>query len=286
MYAGEDITVRADNIIAWEANSVICGFALESGYKDVLARRYSEQPFIIPSEIVRIFNFSTGPSANGLNCVLTVPMLNVKEICTLFPRRATDTTVFFNPCLSGLQINMLNRQWPDQATDTTSPSFFRLQLEVTNLDSILSCTESFENSHVNIPTYKAPIRDRSAGDNTDFVWVLPTERSNANAFFFDGVASRNETISLRANLLQLTESDGSTSIVDTYYRLNRNDSVANEVNTTAPIIALVSDSFFVFQTGKKAHYETTQTWNELFSSRFPNIYSKLLSNYNSGLSGM
>jgi hypothetical protein len=90
---------------------------------------------------------------------------------------------------------------------------------------------------------------------------------------------------LRANLLQITESDGSTSIVDTYYRLNRNDSVANDINTTAPIIALVSDSFFVFQTGKKAHYETTQTWNELFSTKFPSIYSQLLQAYNGALVG-
>jgi hypothetical protein len=288
MYAGEDITVRADNIITWEANSTICGFALESGYKEVLRKRYEKQPFVVPGEVVRIFNFSTAPSANGLNCVLTIPMLNVKEVCVLFPRRATDLSTFYNPCLSGLQINMVNRQWPDQATDTTSPEFFRLQLEATNLDGILSCTESFESSYVCPPTYKYPIRDRSKSDNTDFVWVLPTERSSGNAFFFDGIYSRNETISLRGNLLNLRNDDGTSAVVDTYYILNRNDNVPNgttipyQYNTAAPIIALVSDSFFIFQTGKNAHYETSLTWNEVFAQRFPDIYKKLVDAYNSG----
>jgi hypothetical protein len=122
-YQGCDITIRADKIITWDANSIICGFALDSSYKQDLRRRYSSQPFIIPSEVVRIYNFSTCPNASGLNCVMTVPMINVKEVCVLFPRYATDLTTFFNPCLSGLQLNMLNRQWPDQAADTTSAEF-------------------------------------------------------------------------------------------------------------------------------------------------------------------
>jgi hypothetical protein len=177
---------------------------------------------------------------------------------------------------------MLNRQWPDQAADTTTAEFFRLQLEITNLDSILSCTESFESSFTSIPTYKYPIRDRSKSDNTDFVMTLPTERSNANAFFFDGVFSRNETITLRGNLLSLPNADGQQEIVDTYYILNRNGNQptgqADTVyNRTAPILCLVSDSFFMFTYGKKATYETSLSWNETFAKYYPQLYQSLVS---------
>jgi hypothetical protein len=281
-YSGADITIRADKIITWEANSIICGFALDAAYKEDLKRKYEQQPFIIPSEVVRIYNFSTAPNGSGLNCVMTVPMINVKEVCVLFPRYASDLTVFFNPCLSGLQINMLNRQWPDQSADTTTAEFFRLQLEVANLDSLLPCTESFESSFVSIPTYKYPIRDRSKSDNTDFVLTLPTERSNANAFFFDGVFSQNETITLRGNLLTLTETDGTQNVVDTYYILKRNgDRPTGQADTifnrTAPILCLVSDSFFMFSTGKRATYETTLSWNETFAKYYPQLYQSLVS---------
>jgi hypothetical protein len=57
VYAGYDITIRADKIITWEANSIICGFALESSYKQALAQRFTIQPFIVPGKIVRIYNF-------------------------------------------------------------------------------------------------------------------------------------------------------------------------------------------------------------------------------------
>jgi hypothetical protein len=283
VYAGEDITIRADEIITWEANSVICGFALEQSYKEALKKRYTQQLFVIPVEVVRIYNFSTPPSRNGLNCVMTVPMVNVKEVCVLFPRYSSDLTVFFNPCLNNLQINMLNRQFPDQPADTTSAEFFRLQLENMNLDNIFPCTESLENSFTTIPTFEYPVRDRSKSDNTDFVLTIPTERSNANAFFFDGVFSRNETITLRGSPLSVPNQNGDMTIVDTYYVLNRNNDVpgVNNVqeinNKTAPILCLVSDSFFIFTSNRKAAYETTLTWNEAFAKNFPGIYQSLVS---------
>jgi hypothetical protein len=286
VYKGCDLVVRADNITTWEATSTICGFGLKDVYLKYLQRYYSVTPFVAPGEVVRVYNFSTGPSDGGLQCMTTLPMLNVKEVITLFPRYATDLTCFHNPCLTGLQIQMLSRNWPDQPQSTTSPEFFRLQLEAANLDSVLPCTESFENSYTTIPTYNYPIRDRSRGDDTDFAFVLPTERGSANAFFFDGVSSRNETISLKATPLTVDE-NGQQKFVNTYYVLNRNqeqpqtptgngnETYPYKYNTTAPIIALVSDSFFIIQAGKIAIYESGRTWNEIFQEKFPQLYEQL-----------
>jgi hypothetical protein len=86
---------------------------------------------------------------------------------------------------------------------------------------------------------------------------------------------------LRGNLLNLTNAEGQQSIVDTYYILNRNgdqptgrnDTVFNK---TAPILCLVSESFFLFATDRKAVYETSLTWNETFSKNYPNIYQQLV----------
>jgi hypothetical protein len=73
------------------------------------------------------------------------------------------------------------------------------------------------------------------------------------------------------------------TVVDTYYVLNRNNEVpgvdgVQEINNkTAPILCLVSDSFFIFTSNRKAVYETTLTWNEAFSKNFPQIYNTLVS---------
>jgi hypothetical protein len=172
---------------------------------------------------------------------------------------------------------MLSRQFPDQACDTTSAEFFKLQLELMLLDSFMPCTESLENSYVSIPTWEYPVRDRSKGDNTDFVLTIPCERSNANAFFFDGVNSKNETITLKANIKQYNSTP-----INTYYILNRNQHAPTgqqdtEYNKTAPMLCLVSDTFFIFNTGRKATYETTKTWNEAFATYFPQLFSQLAS---------
>jgi hypothetical protein len=209
-------------------------------------------------------------------------MINVKEVIVLFPRYASDLTVFHNPCLSNLQIQMLSRNWPDQPASTVSAEFFRLQLEAANLDSVLPCTESFENSYTSIPTYNYPIRDRSRADNTDFGFILPTERGSANAFFFDGVNSVSETIQLKGTPLSVDlEGNQIPPELNTYYRLNRNDDAHNtygavdKINRTAPILSLVSDTFFIFQVGQLAVYETGHTWNEIFKARYPDLYRNL-----------
>jgi hypothetical protein len=282
-FAGHDLTVRADNIMIIEAVSTVCGFGLNPIFHSQLVRYYTSTPMVIPGEIVRTFNFSTGPNAGGLNCVATLPMINVKEVIVLFPRYATDLTVFHNPCLSNLQIQMLSRNWPDQPASTVSAEFFRLQLEAANLDSILHCTESFENSYTCIPTYNYPYRDRSRVDNTDFAFILPTERGSGNAFFFDGVNSVSETIQLKGTPLSVDlEGNQIPPELNTYYRLNRNNDnhaavgAVDKLNRTAPILSLVSDTFFIFQVGQLAVYETGHTWNEIFSTRFPDLYDKLL----------
>jgi hypothetical protein len=283
-YGGYNLTVRADSIMVIEAVSTVCGFGLNASFNSQLIKHYTNTPMVIPGEIVRIFNFSTGPNAGGLNCVATLPMINVKEVIVLFPRYATDRTVFHNPCLSNLQIQMLSRNWPDQPASTVSAEFFRLQLEAANLDSILHCTESFENSYTSIPTYNYPYRDRSRVDNTDFAFILPTERGSGNAFFFDGVNSVSETIQLKGTPLSIDlEGNQIPPELNTYYRLNRNNDVHTEpgavdkLNRTAPILSLVSDTFFIFQVGQLAVYETGHTWNEIFESRYPELYGRLLS---------
>jgi hypothetical protein len=47
-------------------------------------------------------------------------------------------------------------------------------------------------------------------------------------------------------------------------------------NKTAPILCLVSYSFFIFATDKNAVYETSLTWNETFSRNYPDIYNRIV----------
>jgi hypothetical protein len=178
---------------------------------------------------------------------------------------------------------MLSRNWPDQPISTASAEFFRLQLEAANLDSVLPCTESFEHSYTTIPTYQYPVRDRSRFDDTDFGLIIPTERSTGNAFFFDGINSNHETILLKGSPMSVDlEGNIISSELNTYIRLNRNNDNhataghTDKLNRTPLILALVSDTFFIFQVGRSTIYEVDHTWNKIFSERFPDLYKDRL----------
>jgi hypothetical protein len=179
---------------------------------------------------------------------------------------------------------MFNHDYPDKETDTTSARFLRSQLEAMGLDTILQCTESLEQSYTSPVSYKAPTRDRSASDNTDFVFVIPVERQSANAFFFDGLDSGADTENITLSGKFITDKDNNK--LDTYAILNRNDVTAittASYNRTPPIICLVSDTFWLFtsENGGTVEYNTRETWNDLFAKRYPEIYKRLMDAYTS-----
>jgi hypothetical protein len=89
------------------------------------------------------------------------------------------------------------------------------------LDTILQATESLKQSYISPPSYQFPVYDRSVRDNTDFVFVIPVERLNANAFFFDGLDSGVDTENVTITGIFITDKDGNK--VDNYTFLNRND---------------------------------------------------------------
>jgi hypothetical protein len=177
---------------------------------------------------------------------------------------------------------MFNHDYPDKETNTTSARFLRSQLEAMGLDSILQCTESVERAIVEPPSYLAPTRDRSIADNSDFVMVVPVERESSNAFFFDGLDSGANTENVTVSGKFIT--DVNNHRIDNYANLNRNDTTEitdASYNRAPPILCLVNDTFWLFTShnGGTAEYNTKETWNELFSKRFPQLYGRLIEIY-------
>jgi hypothetical protein len=152
------------------------------------------------------------------------------------------------------------------------------------IDTILQCTESLEQSYTSPVSYQAPARDRSASDNTYFVFVIPVERQSANAFFFDGLDSGPDTENITLSGKFITDKDNHK--LDTYAILNRNDVTtitAASYNRTPPLVCLVSDTFWLFtsENGGTVEYNTRETWNDLFSKRYPELYKRLMDVYTS-----
>jgi hypothetical protein len=52
--------------------------------------------------------------------------------------------------------------------------------------------------------------------------------------------------------------------------------VAAEINITAPLFITVHDTFWILGVGQKAIYNTTMTFNEVFSQYYPDFFTQLL----------
>jgi chlorite dismutase len=104
--------------------------------------------------------------------------------------------------------------------------------------------------------------------------VFNLERQSSNAFFSDPVNSASETIMLTGSP-QVQGLDG-----DIYYWLNaENDQSFDNKNKATSILAVVSDTFWMFSTKERANYEIGISWNQCLGKHFPDVLQRLRSAY-------
>jgi hypothetical protein len=279
IYVSTPLKIDPDTHITRSAVSTIMGFSLKDSVKTALTTYYAQVPFVVPAERIFIQSFSTGPTASGLNCAMNIPIINGKEIISLFPRSPNEITCFRNPNYHHMMLTLLNRNFPQKGCDSNSTEFYRIELESCNLDTILFATQSFETSYLKKACPFFPCRQRCASDDTDFIMLFNLERQSSNAFYADPVNSANESISLTGSPQSQGIGDpASGQGGDTYYYLNaENDTTDDEAhkNHTCPIIGIVSDAFWLFSAGSRPIYETSLSWNECFAKNFPEIFRRL-----------
>lgn len=262
-----------DCLITRSAASTVMGFSLKDSVKQALAQYYAGVPFVVPSERIFIQAFSTGPSASGLN--------SAKEIIGLFPRTPNDLTCFRNPEYHHLMLTLLNRNFPQKGCNSSSAEFYRMEWESCTLDTILCPTQSFENSYLKKVCPYYPMRQRCSEDDTDFLMIFNLERQSSNTFFADPVNSTNESITLTGSpqVQRIEDSEHKTG-GDTYYYLNAENDKTDDAahhNHTAPILAIVSDSFWLFSTTERPTYEISAGWNETLGKHYPDVMARLAS---------
>jgi hypothetical protein len=217
-YNSGPLTVIPDQLITLNARSSILGSKLNDTYKAGLKTYYAESPFVVPAEICRFYNYSTGPNAGGLQCNNTIPLINPKEIIHLFPRSANELTCFRNPHYKNLTVSLLNKNLPKLGANTLSAEFYKLERDTLNFSGLFTPTTSVENSYTQEVIKHFPFRNRCDEDDTDFVVIFNLERPSADAFHNDTVNSSNETINLKGDPIEYGEGD-------VYYVLNsENDS--------------------------------------------------------------
>jgi hypothetical protein len=158
--------------------------------------------------------------------------------------------------------------------NTTDPAFFRQQSQGAGLDTVLQCSNSFENSYTLDFSGREDERFYTYTDITDFAFSVPTERPVSNAIFSEGLHfTQPLTVSLRGASIHQGEEE-------VYYNVSHNGEL--QVNRCPPVLCLVQDGFLVFsaQNGGTATHETTVSWNDWYRSYVtPEIYERMKAMY-------
>jgi hypothetical protein len=113
--------------------------------------------------------------------------------------------------------------------------------------------------------------------------VIPVERVSANALFFNGLDSGEDTETATISGKFISDADGHK--MNTYFLMNCSDSeITNDsYNKALPLLYLMTNTFLLFTSmnGGSVEYNIKETWNELFSKRFPELFRGLMTAYSS-----
>ena len=207
--------------------------ATRNGIENIL-----REGIIIPSQKVEYQAFPLAAASNGVKSTLNIPLINITNMCLMFPKHHNDLTVFENPVYQNCFLNIDGKNFPDENVSTIGARFFEQQLTANDLDSItMSCTKEFEDS-MTMPKNDADGNryNNSLSDATSFIFNIQTERSSAG-YCYDGLDSGKGNVQVQVNGQPIYTGNN-----DTYYNIIEPN--GNTVHPPPVQLLLVRDTYF------------------------------------------
>jgi hypothetical protein len=126
--------------------------------------------------------------------------------------------------------------------------------------------------------------------------MIPLERGSASPFYFDGfIGTGNDTVTISGIFIQAINPLAAAGTyakvdIDNYWTLNRFNKEPNKpdpdlpavnipalINSQAPLIFIITDSFWVFQVGKQPKYymDYSKQWMDILQKDYPAKFNQL-----------
>jgi hypothetical protein len=224
-------------VLVCESN--MAGFQVKQSTLAGIAQVFST-PTYIPAEFLEYNAFPTPPDANGLRSTLNTMLNNVKDIYVMFPKRASDITVFDNPCIDQFCIRCNGVQYPEKTISTLGPRFYAYSLMAADLARSLRPTPEFVDSYTMAKNDDSGIRyGNTLRDATSFCLIIQTER-NQSGYVFDGIDSGGQSVPI-----DIQFAPAFTQENDTYYNF---DPAHPNLHPPAPQIWLCRNVYWELST--------------------------------------
>ena len=125
-----------------------------------------------------------------MSCNTTQSLVNCSSIAFTFPRTANELTCSFNPRCSSIQLQIDNKTYPDKPFSTYDFDFSNYILHNLMYDDL------FRPNHA---LMRALIETSFHLDDSNFIFVVATERLDSDPYVFDGITKDNCFITLLGN---------------------------------------------------------------------------------------
>jgi hypothetical protein len=176
-----------------------------------------EHPLKIPAQEIFPKNFGNS-NEGGINSDFSTVLHNVSDVILVFPKSPTALTCYENPMMKNLQLNIDNKLYPEKPFSTIGGRFFQSMINASDLDSVLECTDEYEDSLTRSLNQDDGSRNyNSYKDITSFLCTIQTER-NATGIFFDGLESGNSNVKVALHCDPIWSGEDSEGFKrDTYF---------------------------------------------------------------------
>jgi len=227
------------------------GYNINEATKQSIARDISSNPVLIPAQNLERQTFGTGIISSGaFDATISYTPRNVNCISIMFTTHENNTTVYRNPMVRNLQMQIGNIQFPPERTTTLaaiSPEFVSNQLTACELDGEIVPSKSFMRSLTNEPIIYTidsagnPVvtgrYSNTRSDGTDFIYTVATERKQSG-YVFDGLTEDgNVTINLKFEPIATNDA------YNTYYNYDPTNYAGK--HPSAPTLHICKDCFWI-----------------------------------------
>lgn len=177
------------NLILESAKSYINGYNIDQDKIDELNALFTNHKVYIPAQRIDQYSFSQTPTKTNMTCNTTQTLINCSSIAFIWPKTQNELTCSFNPMCTSLQLMIDNKTYPDKPFSTNELAHSNYILNNLMFDDIFKPNNALRNS------LKYPW-DISYADNSNYMFVVSTERIDSDPFVFDGITKDNCFITL------------------------------------------------------------------------------------------
>ncbi|KAA6371065.1 MAG: hypothetical protein EZS28_033407, partial [Streblomastix strix] len=231
----KQVTVSVRNYIIEAVTANMCEYKASESCLNRVRQLYSNRPFVVPAQRIESWVFPSAASSAGIKTTQNIPLSHVTDMCLLFPKDAGHVTCYENPYYFDMQINTMNRNFPDFPMNTLNEQFFTVQLQANNLDNIFEACDEYEDS-LATPRANRTRRYNPVSDYTSFFITIQCERNSNCALTFNGLDTQNQNTSIELKGHPIFAGE-----VDTYYNVDTNGK-----HPPPPILCTVHDTFWLF----------------------------------------